>query len=188
MKRQTQTLPDDRFLRLVRAEASTSPTPPRDVSRGRMARFFYGRHNALNLVAVAVVGPTLLVSSFFVAGSTTAGWILRVVLGVGTVYLLALPATEGLRAARVTRDGLLTQATVNDARVRDGADGTARARGRRTVHHPELGDFRDEFIIVAPWADDVRAGSTLDVLVAPRKRETWLTLGVALRNSMTVAG
>jgi hypothetical protein len=42
--------------------------------------------------------------------------------------------------------------------------------------HPQLGDFEDEFSLVAPWASAVTAQSKLDVLVAPDGKKTWLTL------------
>jgi hypothetical protein len=51
------------------------------------------------------------------------------------------------------------------------------------VHHPVLGDFHDQFLVVAPWAGHVAAGSQLSVLVAPTERETWLTLGLERETS-----
>jgi hypothetical protein len=60
--------------------------------------------------------------------------------------------------------------------------GSAQVNGRRVVHHPALGDFRDEFSIVAPWISSVIPGATLQVLVAPRERKTWLTLGAVDEN------
>jgi hypothetical protein len=176
-KPQEQTDPGDFVLARARAMVRGHPSIPRPVDTVGLALAMY-RGKLLPLVLLVGVGTALFVITFFQPGDAITIWLLRLFLGAGTLFFLFAPGLMGVKAARWVRDGLTAQAEVTEAHV--GLDRRKRreVRGRRIVHHPALGDFHDEFAIVAPWAEDVSRMSALDVLVAPTERETWVTLGV----------
>ena len=174
---QEQTAPDDRVLTRARATVRNQPSPPRPVETARLALAMYpGKLVPLALLVAA--GTTFFVITFFQSGGPLSLWFLRLLTGGGTLFFLLAPGQNGVTVARWVRDGLLARADVVDVHL--GVDNCKRpkARGRRLVHHPILGDFHDEFSIVAPWADAITAGSTLAVLVPPSELKTWVTLGL----------
>ncbi len=98
-------------------------------------------------------------------------------LALGILLFSLGPGRNAPRVARDVREGLLTQADVTEAH--HGVDRLNRkqVRGHRVVHHPALGNFHDEFTIVAPWAESVTQHARLDVVVQPHEPKTVLTLG-----------
>jgi hypothetical protein len=176
-KRQEQTDPGDFVLARVRATVREHPSTPRPVDTVGLALEMY-RGKMLQVVQLVGVGTALFVITFFQHGDATTGWLLRLFLASATLLFLFGPGVMGVKGARWVRDGLIARAEVTEARV--GLDRRKRRKvhGRRIVHHPALGDFHDEFAIVAPWANDVSTTAAFDVLVAPTERKTWLTLGI----------
>jgi hypothetical protein len=120
----------------------------------------------------------LFVITFFQPGGPWGIWTLRILWAGSIAWFLLAPAWEGLQVAARVRDGLVGTADVRASRTLVGRYRIRRVEGRRIVHHPLLGDFPEEFSIAAPWMDAVASGSTMDVLMAPEERQTWLTLGL----------
>ena len=116
--------------------------------------------------------------TFYQRGGPAGIWFLRLLWGSAILVWLFGPARNAPTVRRWVRDGVLANASVTDCHLGKSYK-HPEVRGRRAVHHPLRGDFHDEFGIVAPWAEEVATGSTLDVLVAPEERRTWLTLGLA---------
>jgi hypothetical protein len=101
------------------------------------------------------------------------------------VFFLFFPAFAGVRSAGWATRGLVASADVLDARSEVIYRRTVVGRrkrsvvvGRRVVHHPRLGDYEDEFSVGDPWRESIRMGGRLEVLVAPTRPRTWITLGV----------
>jgi hypothetical protein len=163
---------------IVRAMVRRDPSPPRRIDRVRLALSMY-RGKVGKLVLLDGAAAALFVITFYQHGSPAAGWGLRILwLSCFLLFLLG-PGLQARPVARLARDGLVATADVDEAHHGVSRFNRPEVRGRRTVHHPELGDFRDEFAAVGPWAPSVVAGSKLEVLVAPDARKTWLTLGLA---------
>ncbi len=123
-----------------------------------------------------------LCAALVVYGLWAQGPVVRLVLHVAIFagFGLLIPTLciwHGLRLVRWCRHGLPAEAVVSEVRLVV-KDDERRAQGHRVVRHPTVGEFRDEFDIDAPWAALIAEGSTLDVLVAPDRPKTWLTLGV----------
>jgi hypothetical protein len=176
-RRQEQDDPTDATLRLVRTAVQARPEPPRVVDTVGLVRASY-HGKLLPLLLLDGVGIALFAITFFQSGSAIAGWSLRIFFGGGVLLFLLAPLQAALVIRRRTRDGLLAQAAVTNVRVGGDRQGHREARGTRFVHHPMLGDFHDQFAIVAPWAESISRDSTLDVLVDPTEARTWLTLGL----------
>jgi hypothetical protein len=128
-------------------------------------------------VLLTGTGSALFAITFFQSGSPLTLWFLRFFTGGGALFFLLAPAHEGIMIGRWVRDGLLASADVLEIHLGADGDGSDSGHGRRVVHHPVLGDFRDAFSVVAPWIRSITPGATLQVLVAPGERETWMTLG-----------
>jgi hypothetical protein len=168
---------DAELLGRVRAVIDAHHSPPRKVEALGFGLSMY-RGKLLRLLFLLGVLSFLFAITFFQPGGPLGIWLLRLLWGGGILFFLFSPGWEGFSVARWARDGLSATADVLQVESRKDPDGDSHIRGRRVVHHPQLGDFEDEFEIVAPWIEKVRRGSTFDVLVAPRERRTWLTLGV----------
>jgi hypothetical protein len=172
----------DAVVSEIRATLRRHPSPPRPVGTVRLALSMY-RGKVFKMTLLLSVITALFVITFYQPGGPVTLWILRIFL-VGAFLLFSLgPAWGTPIVARWVREGLVASADVNEAHLGVDDSKAPAARGRRVVHHPVLGDFHDRFVIVAPWAGSVTAGSELSVLVAPTKRETWLTLGVEKRET-----
>jgi hypothetical protein len=178
-KRQEQTDRRDEVLGVVRRILRSSPDPPRPVAWVGLLLSTY-RGKLFPLLLLSGTGAALFVITFFQSGGELSLWLLRLFTAGGTLFFLLAPAQNGLRVARWVQNGLITSAEVADihyASDRYATGVAARGVGRRVVHHPALGDFRDEFSIVAPWIRSITVGTKLQVLVAPTRRETLLTVG-----------
>jgi hypothetical protein len=167
----------DAVVSEVRRTLRKHPSPPRPVDTVRLALATY-RGKVFKMLAMLSVITTLFVITFYQPGGPVALWILRIFC-VGGFLLFSVGIAWGTPiVARWVRDGLVASADVDEAHHGVDDSKAPAVRGRRVVHHPVLGDFHDQFAVVAPWAGAVTAGSELSVLVAPDKRETWLTLGL----------
>ena len=91
-------------------------------------------------------------------------------------FLTHMPSSSRTTAIRVARQ--IVTSDVLACTTQPGRYDQPRVSGERTVHHPSLSDYRERFVITAAWADQVKSGSRLDVLVSPSEPRTWLTLGV----------
>ena len=144
-----------------------------------MACSFRGKGRILPAIFFTALFTALFVLTFFQEGSGIVRAFLQVLWGGFALFTSLLLVWGGLRLARWCRYGLVAVADVTEVRmIPDEVDGERRARGRRTVHHPQLGDFREEFAIGGSWVEMINNGSTLDVLVAPDATRSWLTLGI----------
>ena len=174
---QEQTDRDAAVLRLVRPTLKSHPIPPRPVDGVRVALASYcGK--LFPLLLLTGTGAALFVITFFQSGSPATLWFLRFLTGGGALFFLVGPALNGMTVARWVRDGLLASADVIEISVANDRHDGNRGHGRRIVHHPTLGDFREDFLITAQWISSVTPGSTLQVLVAPNEAKSWITVGV----------
>ena len=174
---QVQTATNDVLLAHLRPTLARQPSPPRQVDKLAIVLRMYP--GIVLRVSVAVgLSSALFVITFFQPGGPWGIWGLRILWAVCIAWFLLAPAREGLQVAARARDGLVGTADVLASRALVGRYGTGRVEGRRIVHHPLLGDFLEEFSISAPWIDAVASGSTVDVLIAPKKQQTWLTIGI----------
>jgi hypothetical protein len=137
----------------------------------------------LTLLLLDGVGVALFVITFFQSGSALEIWTLRLFLGGSVLFFLLAPAQPALIVRRWTRDGLLAKASVTNVHWGVDRQGRREARGRRVVVHPTIGDYHDEFTIIAPWVEAIGPDSPIDVLVAPTGARTWLTLGLHERGN-----
>ena len=137
------------------------------------------RGKLLKLALLDGGAAALFAITFYQRGSPASIWGLRLLWS--SIFLLFLlgPGLQGRPVARLARDGLVTTADVGEAHHGMSRFNRPVVRGRRIVHHPALGDFRDEFALEGPWTPSVAAGSRLEVLVAPDEQKTWWTLGLA---------
>ena len=134
-------------------------------------------------------GPILLVSAVgcvaFVGvlyargGSGLLRAVLLVWMGAAAVGLPLLYIWAGVwRVGRWAREGLVAIAEVTEVDLGQDDDGKPQARGHRIVHHPQLGAYHDRFQLGGEWIEEIRVGSTLEVIVAPDATRSWLTLGL----------
>jgi hypothetical protein len=168
----------DAVASIVRATVRRDPSPPRRVDRVRLTLATY-RGKVLRIALLDGIAAAMFVITFYQRGSTASIWGLRIFGLFAFLLFLLGPGLLVQPAVRWARDALVATADVDEAHHGVGDFKRPEVRGRRIVHHPALGDFRDEFAAVGPWAPSVVAGSTLEVLVAPDERRTWLTLGLA---------
>jgi hypothetical protein len=175
-KRQEQTDRADAMLSLVRLILESHPAPPRHFAWPQLILRSY-RGKLFPLLLLTGTGSALFVITFFQSGSALTLWFLRLLTGGGALFFLLAPAQNGMTVVRWVRDGVLASADVIEIHLGRDERGDEWGRGRRLVHHPALGDFRDEFSVTGPWISSVTPGAKLQTLVAPAKRETWLTLG-----------
>ena len=166
----------DAVVSEVRTTVRKHPSPPRPVDTVRLALATY-RGKVFKILLLLSVITALFVITFYQPGGPVALWILRIFCIVAFLVFSLGPAWGTPIVARWVREGLVASADVSETHHGVDESKAPAVRGRRVVHHPVLGDFHDEFVIVAPWAGSVTAGSGLSVLVAPDERETWLTLG-----------
>jgi hypothetical protein len=177
-RRQEQVDAVDAVASKVRAIVRRDPFPPRRVDRVRLTLSMY-RGKLLKLALLDGAAAALFVITFYQRGSAASIWGLRIFWLFAFLLFLIGPWLAGRPVARWARDALVATADVEEAHHGLSRFNRPEVRGRRIVHHPELGDFRDEFTTVGPWAPSVVAGSKLEVLVAPDERRSWLTLGLA---------
>lgn len=176
-KRQEQIDAFDAVVGEVRATIGRHPEPPRPVDKVRLTLSMY-RGKVVRILALESVIVAGFVITFYQGGGPAASWALRIFfVGAFGLFLFG-PGRNTFTVARWVREGLPARADVNEAHLGVGEWKRPAVRGRRVIHHPALGDFRDEFAVVAPWAGSVTSGSELVVLVAPNRRESWLTLGL----------
>lgn len=179
---QRQPIGQTKALPLVRTVLAARLGPPRPVPWFRFAFILFRRERALRLLLVSAFFSAVWVETFYaVHGGGAEIWFLRLVLAVGGAWIVSAPMWAGLIIASHAREALVTTAEVVEARSGTGRYGEPHVAGRRIVHHPRLGDFRDSFSIGAPWAPAVTRNAVLEVLVAPDERRTWLTLGAGAR-------
>jgi hypothetical protein len=177
-------VPHEALSTRVNALLLDQPLPPRRVATTSivLAMYQWYRSMALRVLALMVIGLFLFVITFFQSGSASGIWFLRVVWALWTLYLLVGPVLRGLSIARWMRDGVVTTADLIEVSNRKTQYGLAEARVRRLVHHPALGNFHDELVLIAPLTKSLCPGATVDVLVAPHERKTWMTLGLHSEN------
>lgn len=178
---QTQIATTDVLLAHVRALVAAQPAAPRPVKSFRFLLLVYPGVR-LRIISLVALFAGLFAITFFQSGSTVGIWLLRIFYISGASFFVLVPAWQGLTVARRVRLGLPATAGVHETKIETiewPRRGRLRVHGRRTVHHPTLGDFREDFGIVAPWVADITMSSTLAVLVAPDEPKTWLTLGPA---------
>jgi hypothetical protein len=176
-RRQEQIDPFDAVVGEIRAAIRRHPTPLRPVDKVRLTLSMYcGKVLRILLLESVIVAGFVI--TFYQSGGSGTIWALRIFFAGAFVLFLFGPGRNTFTVARWVREGLPARADVSEAHLGSGEWKRPAARGRRVVHHPVLGDFHDEFAIVSPWAGSVTSGSELIVLVAPNRRESWLTLGL----------
>jgi hypothetical protein len=176
-KRQEQIDPFDAVVDVIRAVVQHHPSPPRPVDTVRLTLSMY-RGKVLRILLLESVIVAGFVITFYQSGGEAAGWALRIFfVGAFGLFLFG-PGRNIFTVTRWVREGLVARAEVIEAHQGVGDWKRPAVRGRRVVHHPQLGDFHDGFSVEAPWASSVTAGSQLNVLVAPTERQSWLTLDV----------
>src|SRR5919108_793982 len=176
-KRQEQIDAFDAVVGEVRTTVRRHPEPRRPVDKVRLTLSMYRGKVLRILLLESVIVPGFVIT-FYESGGPGATWALRIFfVGAFGLFLFG-PGRNTFTVARWVRNGLPARADVNEAHLGVGDWKRPAVRGHRVVHHPMLGDFRDEFVVVAPWARSVTKGSELVVLVAPNERESWLTLGL----------
>ena len=175
-RHQEQIDPADAVIAPIRATFRKHHGPPRPVNiMGLWVSMYHGK--VLKVLLATSVNVALFTITFYQQGGEIGRWLLRLLWGLGILLFALGPGRNAPRVARYVREGLLTQADVTEAH--HGVDKLSRkqVRGHRVVHHPALGDFHDEFTIVAPWADSVTQLARLNVVVLPNEPKTVLTLG-----------
>jgi hypothetical protein len=162
---------------LARSAVAARASPPRPVDQLAFVEKAY--RGAIRPVLI-LVGIEALNVAYASYDSRLGGSQLGVQLffGVGGAFFLLFPIFGGLRSAGWARNGLAAGADVLEAEPAVGRQKQQVVIGRRVVHHPRLGDYEDEFSLADAWREAVRRGARLEVLVAPTKRKTWMTLGV----------
>jgi hypothetical protein len=150
------------------------PDPPRKVEWLRFAVRPYNREMAPRQVVIAVLFIAVFASTYVVEDNGIAIWIVRLIIGVGGLWILGVGLIAGLQIAWHTRYGLW--ATAGIVSWERSTDDPLQLAGERIVHHPQLGDFRDRYLFSAPWALALSPGDVLEVLVDPARPRTWYTI------------
>lgn len=177
---QEQPADSDATVEYVRQAVAAHPQTPRPASTwGAVVAYYRGRILlTLATTGIGVVGFVVLAN---VEGTNVAVWLLQWIALLFALFMALHFAYSGLELARMTRVGFVATADVVDVRLVTDEDGEPRADGHRIVHHPRLGDFRDEFAIGGSWIDSITMGSVMEVLVTPDEPTAYLSLGVRHR-------
>jgi hypothetical protein len=161
--------------RFARRHVAASPQPPRSVRWSEIAGPLYRAHDDRFLVLFGAALISFLGIGYFVLVEDPSLRLAALVLGglVFGVACVAAPAALAFRVTRAIRTGLLVSATVLET---EGAG--SRVEGRLLVPHPS-GSFEFGFSESAQIMDGVGPGSSVDVLVHPRRRRLLLVVGAA---------
>ena len=177
---QEQPADSDATVEYVRQAVAAHPQAPRPASTwGGVVAFYRGR--ILLTLATTGIGVAGFVAFWYVEGNNFGIAILQWFSLLLALFMAFHFAYAGLELARVTRVGFVTTADVVDVRLITDEDGEPRADGHRIVHHPRLGDFRDEFAIGGSWIGSITEGSVMEVLVTPDEPTAYISLGVRRR-------
>ena len=173
---------------LVRLAVAKRESPPRRVDSVRfiVAAYRGGGGPLLILLAFVVFDLVFVSLDTRLSSGQLTGFLLF--LGAGGVFFLVFPVFAGIRSAGWATKGLVASADVIEARSAVRGRRRPVVVGRRIVHHPRLGDYEDEFSIGDPWRESIPAGRRLQVLVAPTRPRTWITLGLAPAQPTSLEG
>lgn len=164
--------PHERLGRYIARVVAQQPQPPRRVRWVDIVKFLVGLRGA-----AAVFGPAIVLLFALCLAVFWPGWSpirVAVVLLVIPIAGAALvrPLASAARLLAALRAGIFTSAVVSD--VRDTQDGV---QGRCDVRAPE-GAYEARFDLAAPWAADLQVGSTMVVLIHPRRRRVLWFVGL----------
>jgi hypothetical protein len=159
----------------ARRHVAACPQPPRSVRWSEIAGPLYRARDDRFVVLFGAAIVSFLSVGYFVLVETYSWRLNALVLGglVFGVLCVSAPAALAFRVTRAVRIGLLVSATVLETE-----DAGSRVEGRLLVPHPG-GSFEFGFSESAHIMDGVGPGSSVDVLVHPRRRRLLFLLGAA---------
>jgi hypothetical protein len=171
---------------VLRAAVRLSPDPPRPSSVARLLRVSYKSITGKSMVGVALVlgAPATVIE--ILASLHDVGHVPLAIFAVlFTAFLLAVPAVPARRASRALREGVRALAEVTELRHAPPGRVTTIdsvshgfASGRWRVDHPQ-GAFEKSFQTDSTWADELRVGSVVLLLVDPNRPSILVDLGPA---------
>ena len=180
-RRQTQGLAQIRLAPLVQEALRAQAEPPRNVDWGRFAVRPYNREMAPRQVIIAIVFGVIFAGTYLADDNGVAIWLTRIIIAGGGLWILGAGLIAGVHIAWHTRHGLPASADV--VNCERSPEEPVQVAGEGIVYHPVLGDFRDGYLVSAPWAPTLVAGDRLEVLVDPIRQRTWFTFGVSRADS-----
>lgn len=170
----------------VRRVVAAQPEPPREVHTGELVRAVLSETGVRLFLFFALVWAGVL-SYVIVQGVWSPAAIVLVVLAfVGAAFLGLVPVVGIARIRRVLSVGVRTEAVVLSAKYTRPGQTSATlealehglAKGVRSVSHPS-GDFTEPFRFDHVDANQVSAGTVMEVLVDPVRPRVLLDVGLA---------
>jgi uncharacterized protein YjeT (DUF2065 family) len=160
-------------VQFARRHVRLQPQPPRSPRWPELARKVYRSPDELAMVGVGVFLVGVVVWGAITWDDPAWAYVAlgAVIVVFGLACILA-PAVFAYRVSRAIRDGLVVAATTIRAAPEDGY-----LEGRLLVPHPGRPPFTAEFSEDLEVAGGIEAGSSVDVLVDPRRPRLLFVIG-----------